>query len=163
LAPAIDKTYLGIKGYLNGPRNPRARLLAYFASVAPTGKVPEIGIDMLPDTEIVAGLHDADITQLARDFAAYGQPIFARPGVEIANAWNAYTPSVFPAAWRHVVDVFRRENAHNVAFVWCIAAAGFSTFDQFDAQGNGVWYPGDEYVDWIGLDLFDASNFSGPV
>lgn len=162
LAPAIDKTYLGIAGYLTSPRNPRARFLSYLTNVAATGKVPEIGIEMLPDTAIVAGALDAEITQLARDFASFGRPIFARPGVEIANAWNAYTPTVFPQAWRRIVDIFRRENADNVAFVWCIAAAGFSTFDTFDAQGNGVWYPGDHYVDWIGLDLFDAANFTGP-
>ncbi|MBK8980081.1 MAG: hypothetical protein IPM29_29630 [Planctomycetes bacterium] len=161
LAPAIDKTYLTLSLYLTSPRNPRARFLSYLGSVAATGKVPEVGIDILPDAAVVAGAYDAEITQMARDFAGYSMPNFARPGVEIANGWNAYSPTVFPAAWRHVVDVFRRENADNVAFVWCIAAAGYSTFDTFDAQGNGLWYPGDEYVDWIGLDLFDASNFSG--
>lgn len=162
LAPAIDKTYLTLALYLTSARNPRARFLSYLTAVAATGKVPEVGLDILPDAAVAAGNYDAEITQMARDFAGFGQPIFVRPGVEIANGWNAYAPVVFPQAWRRVVDIFRRENADNVAFVWCIAAAGYSTFDAFDVQGNGLWYPGDEYVDWLGLDLFDASNFTGP-
>ena len=162
LAPAIDKTYLTLSLYLTSPRNPRAGFLSYLTAVAATGKVPEVGIDILPDAAVAAGTYDAEITQMARDFKGFGQPIFARPGVEIANSWNAYSPHVFVQAWRRVVDVFRRENADNVAFVWCIAAVGYSTFDAFDAQGNGLWYPGDEYVDWLGLDLFDARDFTGP-
>lgn len=160
LAPAVDKTYLTLSLYLTSPRNPRARFLSYLTAVAATGKVPEVGIDILPDAAVAAGTYDAEIVQMARDFRSYGLPIFARPGVEIANNWNAYTPFVFTQAWRRFVDIFRAENADNVAFVWCIAAAGYSTFDAFDAQGNGEWYPGDEYVDWLGLDLFDAANFT---
>jgi len=161
LAPAVDKTYLTLSLYLTSPRNPRAQFLNYLTAVAATGKVPEVGIDILPDAAVVAGTLDAEITQMARDFRGYGQPIFARPGVEIANSWNAYSPFVFPQAWRRFVDIFRRENADNVAFVWCIAAPGDSTFDSFDAQGNGLWYPGDEYVDWLGLDVFDLIDFTG--
>lgn len=161
LAPAIDKTYLTISLYLTSPRNPRVAFLSYLAAVAATGKVPEVGIDILPDTGVAAGTYDAELVQMARDFKSHGAPIYARPGVEIANSWNAYTPSVFPQAWRRMVDVFRQEGADNVSFVWCYAAAGFSTFADFDAQGNGIWYPGDEYVDWLGLDLFDATNFAG--
>jgi len=160
LAPAIDKTYLTLSMYLRSPRDPRARFLTYLGQVAPTGKVPEIGIDILPDTDVVAGKYDADIRQMARDFKGFGRPIYARIGVEIANGWNAYSAGVFPQAWRRFVDIFRSEGALNVAFVWCFAAAGYSSFADFDLQGNGLWYPGDEYVDWIGLDLFNATDFS---
>jgi hypothetical protein len=160
LAPAIDKTYLTLSLYLRSPRNPRAGFLTYLGKVAPTGKVPEIGIDILPDQDVVAGLYDADIRQMAQDFRGFARPIYARLGVEIANSWNAYSAKVFPRAWRRFVDIFRSEGAHNVAFLWCFAAAGNSDFADFDGQGNGLWYPGDEYVDWIGLDLFNATDFS---
>jgi hypothetical protein len=161
LAPAIDKTYLTLSLYLTSARNPRARFLQYLTAVAATGKVPEVGIDILPDADVAAGVYDAEIVQMGRDFRDFGRPIYARPGVEIANSWNAYTPFVFVQAWRRFVDIFRQENADNVAFVWCIAAVGYSTFNLFDAQGNGQFYPGDEYVDWLGLDLFNATDFTG--
>lgn len=160
LAPAIDKTYLTLSMYLRSPRNPRAGFLTYLGKVAQTGKVPEIGIDILPDKDVVSGKYDADIRQMATDFKGFGRPIYARIGVEIANNWNPYSAKVFPQAWRRFVDIFRSEGALNVAFVWCFAAAGNSDFADFDLQGNGLWYPGDEYVDWIGLDLFNATDFT---
>lgn len=160
LAPAIDKTYLTLSMYLRSPRKPRVAFLAYLGKVALTGKVPEVGIDIEPDRDVASGKYDADIRQMAKDFKAFGKPIYARPGVEIANSWNAYTPKIFPQAWRRFVDIFRSEAAFNVSFVWCFAAAGSSNIVDFDAQGKGVWYPGDGYVDWIGLDLFNATDFS---
>jgi hypothetical protein len=153
LAPAIDKTYLTLSQYLTSPRNPRARFLSYLGAVAGTGKVPEVGIDILPDAAVAAGTYDAEITAMAQDLRGYQKPIFARPGVEIANSWNAYTPFVFVQAWRRLVDIFRRENADNVAFVWCIAAVGYSTFNSFDPQINWDWSLTSHWPTWLNADI----------
>lgn len=69
--------------------------------------------------------------------------------------------SDFIAAWKHIWTLFKQQGATNVIFVW-------------NPSGGGVnptpFYPGDTYVDWIGIDHYDqtASDasfsdvFSGP-
>ena len=55
-------------------------------------------------------------------------------------------PSVFVAAWRHIVTLFRSEGADNVTWLW--------TLNQ-DRPGTGpvaAWWPGASYVTWVGID-----------
>ncbi|MBU1027326.1 MAG: hypothetical protein KKA31_06310, partial [Candidatus Margulisbacteria bacterium] len=54
--------------------------------------------------------------------------------------------------YRHVVDIFKNEKVNNVKWVWC-----FMNFSHPDESWND-WtaaYPGDEYVDWIGIDGYN--------
>jgi hypothetical protein len=57
--------------------------------------------------------------------------------------------------WRHVVEVFRQEGAANVRWCWCpnIDNAAFPSYAQC--------YPGDEYVDWLGLDGYNWGGYRG--
>src|SRR5207245_1955691 len=53
------------------------------------------------------------------------------------------------AAWRHIHDIFTAAGATNVQWVWCP-----------NAEPDGslpleALYPGDAYVDWLGLDGFN--------
>lgn len=53
------------------------------------------------------------------------------------------TPAEFVAAWRQIVSVARAEGADNAQWVWSLATRSFPS----DADD---WYPGDEWVDWLG-------------
>ncbi len=58
----------------------------------------------------------------------------------------------YVAAWRHVVDIFRKVGATNVEWVW---APGHTAF------GSGMWrsfWPGGDYVDWIGVDYYNKPD-----
>jgi beta-mannanase len=59
------------------------------------------------------------------------------------------TPGRYKRAWRHVVRVFRRAGAANVAWVWTPYA------DQGGGMPFAPYYPGDRWVDWVGLDGFN--------
>ena len=55
-------------------------------------------------------------------------------------------PSVFVAAWRHIVTLFHDQGADNVTWLW--------TLNQ-DLPGTGpmpLWWPGAKYVTWVGID-----------
>jgi mannan endo-1,4-beta-mannosidase len=55
-------------------------------------------------------------------------------------------PSTFVAAWRHIVTLFRGQGADNVTWLWTLQA---------DERGTGPvvsWWPGAQYVTWIGID-----------
>ncbi len=108
---------------------------------------------------IVAGNHDAYLRSYARAAAAWGHTFYLRIAHEMNGDWypwcigvNGNTAAQYVAAWRHVVDLFRAEGATNVRWVWCpnVAYTGSAPFASV--------YPGDAYVDWIGLDGYNRGT-----
>ncbi len=105
---------------------------------------------------IASGSYDPFIRQWAHDAAAWGQPFLLRFAPEMNGDWfpwgmgvNGNTSADYIAAWRHVVDIFRQAGATNARWVWCpnVAGAPQVTFPTL--------YPGDSYVDWVGLDGYN--------
>jgi len=112
---------------------------------------------------INSGKHDAYITQTAQAVAAYHYPFLMRLFAEMDGPWYPWgynaegqgntNPADFVTAWKHIVDIFRKEGATNVQFVWCWATT-ILTSSQINQSANILkgLYPGDDYVDWIALD-----------
>ena len=110
---------------------------------------------------IASGKHDAYITQVAKAAAAYHYPFVLRTLHEMDGNWYPWgyrangneNPADYAIAWRHIVSIFRREGATNVQFAWVIAA-GVLNDNLLNKYGDILkqMYPGDEYVDWVGLD-----------
>src|SRR6185369_577658 len=69
---------------------------------------------------------------------------------------NGNTPGQFVAAWRHVHDIFTSVGATNVTWVWCPNVDLYNSLTPL-----GKLYPGDNYVDWTGLDGFNWGNRRG--
>ncbi|MFJ4406711.1 MULTISPECIES: glycoside hydrolase family 26 protein [unclassified Streptomyces] len=103
---------------------------------------------------IASGTYDAYIIRFARQVKAIGQPIGLRFAHEMNGDWypwseknsgNSYGDYV--KAWRHIHDLFQIVGASEVIWVWSPNVLRGT---------NGValnpLYPGDGYVDWIGLD-----------
>jgi hypothetical protein len=120
---------------------------------------------------INAGQADAALTRMARQLAAYGQTVMLEPGWEMNGNWayawqgalngnDAAAPARYAAAWRHMVDLFRREGATNVRWVFNPNVGNPLTHA---ATGSSHWnwyanyYPGNGYVDYVG-----AHGFNGP-
>ncbi|HSW46481.1 MAG TPA: thrombospondin type 3 repeat-containing protein, partial [Phycisphaerae bacterium] len=63
----------------------------------------------------------------------------------------------YKAAWRRVYKVARQVQACNVAFVWAPNWISCPNPDQPQYAWNHWrnYYPGDEYVDWVGIDMYD--------
>jgi hypothetical protein len=122
---------------------------------------PWIGKTNDPDwalSTIIAGRHDTYIREWSRDVAAWGHPIYVRPMHEMNGYWSAWSPGVndntteeFVLAWRHIVDVARGEGATNIRWVW----APNIDSDNPRMSSFASVYPGDDYVDWAGLDGFN--------
>ncbi|PWH15044.1 MAG: hypothetical protein DDG59_11925 [Anaerolineae bacterium] len=62
------------------------------------------------------------------------------------------TPSDYVDMWRHVHEVFtqaqKEENIDNVEWVWSI---NYASYPSIPSNEYYLYYPGDNYVDWIGL------------
>jgi beta-mannanase len=101
--------------------------------------------------DIAAGRYDDLIEQRASEVAALGVPVLMsldhEPMSQVGTgAWDSGSVEEFRAAFRHVTEVFERAGGDNVAWVWTLIALQFRTGDP---QGL---YPGDDVVDWIGVD-----------
>ncbi len=80
--------------------------------------------------------------------------VLLRFGAEF-NVWeNQANPEEYKAAYRYVSDYFHRNNP-NVAMVWSPGAVSVWGMDMND------FYPGDEYVDWVGVSLYMTKYFIG--
>jgi hypothetical protein len=150
--------------------------------VASTGSSSYVALDLRwtggPRTgvldPIAAGRADAEITRVARQIAAMRTVVLVEPAWEMNGNWdyawqgvtngNTGAPGKYRAAWRRVVDIFRREGATNVRWVFnpnvgnpvTRSATGESHWNWY-----GNYYPGDAYVDYVGAHGFNAPKLWG--
>jgi beta-mannanase len=65
---------------------------------------------------------------------------------------NGNTAADYVAAWRHLHDVFREEGAANVTWIW---TPNGETIPDTAANLPQRYWPGAQYVDWIGIDSYN--------
>jgi hypothetical protein len=108
------------------------------------------------------GTVDAYIRAYARDVRNYGKPVLITPFVAEFNGawWWAVSPDANPGlttddfvqAWRRVVDIFRAVGANNASWAWVV-----NSYPQPSDEPVTAFWPGDDYVDWVGADIYDVS------
>ena len=84
---------------------------------------------------------------------AFGRHVIISFGHEMNGSWYSWgyrhtSPTVFVAAWRHIVTIFRREGAGNVTWLWTINISECRC--HIDSPAH--WWPGNSYVNWVGID-----------
>ncbi len=129
--------------------------------VLPSGATLLISWDGVKYNQILNGSQDTLITQAAKNLKAYHKPVFLRWAWEMNGSWydwggpkNGNSPQQFIAAWRHIHDIFEKQKADNVAFVW---APNWKSYPTEPWNDMTKYYPGDDYVDWVGI----SGYFSG--
>ncbi|GGK80828.1 hypothetical protein GCM10012284_13480 [Mangrovihabitans endophyticus] len=109
--------------------------------------------------DITGGGSDRRIAAAARNLAAQGKPLLLRWGWEMNGDWfawggaaNGKDPGGYVTVWRRLHRIFREEGADNVAWVW---SPNWNSSP--DASWNRMqrYYPGDDYVDWVGVSGYD--------
>src|SRR3954469_15513025 len=108
---------------------------------------------------IAAGQFDAYLSAQGEALAAVGAPVAVRFAHEMNGSWypwgqgvNGNTPADYVAAYQHVHDVITAAGATNVIWVW-------SPITVISRPGVPLapLYPGDGYVDWVGLSVYFSS------
>ena len=104
---------------------------------------------------IVSGSYDAKLIETFGYLNTLSCPVFVRIGGEM-NVWgNQAKPADFIAAYQHVVNIARSQ-APRAAMVF---SPNYSSANKVDMD---VYYPGDQYVDWVGASLYyDRWHHSG--
>jgi beta-mannanase len=113
-----------------------------------------------PLADIAAGKYDSSITTWAQQAAAFKHPFFLRWDWEMNGSWfswgttssNQNTAAAYVSAWRRMHDIFVKNGATNVTWVWCPNTV-FS-----GSTSLASLYPGDSYVDWTCLDSYNKGG-----
>jgi hypothetical protein len=113
---------------------------------------------------ITGGGSDKLIAAAARNLAAQSKPLLLRWGWEMNGDWfewggagNGKDPDKYVSVWRRMHRIFADEGADNVAWVWS---------PNWNSSPNEAWnkmqqyYPGDDYVDWVGVSGYDFDKES---
>lgn len=110
-------------------------------------------------TRLVHGAWDAELQQIARVLSTRTGPVMVRFAHEMNANWypwgagvNGNVPDQYVHAWRHVHDVVSAI-APNLTWVWAPVAAWWP-----DAPPLGDFYPGDAYVDLVGVTGYGHSG-----
>lgn len=108
---------------------------------------------MVGKWDVARNAGNGDYDEVVRKYSAWaktvGRPIYLRIGYEFDGGHNELDPQEYVRAYRRIVDLMRGEGAENIAFVWHSYAS--PTFKGYPLSD---WYPGDDYVDWVGISLF---------
>jgi len=109
-------------------------------------------VGALDDT--LAGKYSKNILKLAHWMKSVHCPIYFRIGYEFDLPENNYDPEKYQRVYRYIVDHLRAQGVNNVAYVWHTACLT-------ESQGNFLdWYPGDDYVDWFAVSLFNPMQIA---
>lgn len=113
----------------------------------------DVHIALEPNDGLGAVKDDTYLNQFAKDLSNSGSRVFLRFASEMNGPWVAYhgNPALYIEKWRLLTTVIRR-HAKNVAMLWCPYATPRSTIE--------AYYPGDDWVDWVGVNLYNVTFYS---
>jgi hypothetical protein len=114
--------------------------------------------------DITSGKYDAVLTAWAKAAAAQDLAFVLRFGQEMNGNWYTWSDGYFGnargdfvKAWRHVHDVFTANGASSVIWNWSV-----NRVDSLPDRSLGRVYPGDDYVDWVGVSGYYRTTSSTP-
>lgn len=122
--------------------------------VKAVGAIPQIAWE--PNNGLDAVQDDEYLRTFAQEAAESDVPIFLRYASESNGDWTAYHGDAdkYIEKWRLVHKVMAEE-APNVAMVWTVF-----TFPQGQIL---EYYPGDDYVDWVGVNVYNVVYHNGNI
>lgn len=124
---------------------------------------------------ITDGKFDVDLRNWCAAARDFGTPLLAEYGTEVNGEWFSWNgvwngasettgygdpnqpdgPERFRDAYRHIIRLCRDEGAENITWVFHINASDWPQ-EEWNAFEN--YYPGDDYIDWIGISNYGAQT-----
>jgi Glycosyl hydrolase family 26 len=123
-----------------------------------------ISWNSVPYSQINTGEHDRTIAAAARNLAGMGKPTLLRWGWEMNGNWfdwdgshNDENTAGYIKAWRRMHGIFADAGADNVAWIW---SPNWNSAPDESWNRMQRYYPGDAYVDWVGVSGYDFDSES---
>lgn len=109
--------------------------------------------------DVLQGNYDSEIIQFAKTIKSLKKPVFVRIGNEMNGSWALWShkyiyndSDLYKLSYRRIVDIFKKLEINNAYFVW---NPNNREIPYFSWNHASMYYPGDEYVDWIGLTAYN--------
>ena len=105
---------------------------------------------------VADGEIDGYLQEMASQFKDLGKPVYLRFAHEPDNPQYPWSengdlrPEDFISAWKHCYRIFKEAGAENVIWVW----------NPWHAESLKEFFPGEDYVDWIGLTLLNYAEMN---
>jgi beta-mannanase len=127
--------------------------------------------------KIIDGDFDTQLREYAREVKQTNIPIMIDFACEMNGNWFYWSgicnggktkdkygdpaladgPEKYRDAYRHIINIFREEGANNVTWVFHVDAYS----DPAESWNNyNAYYPGDDYIDWIGVSAYGSTYAS---
>ena len=97
-----------------------------------------------------------ELTTWVKNIKKIGRPIYVtlHHEPETGDDRASGTTADYLAAWRRFATLIRERGGPNARLMWIMTDRSF-TLPADDRQAAASWYPGDEFVDAIGVDAFN--------
>jgi beta-mannanase len=153
--PSVERINKVIEeGYI-----PMITLEDHFVNTHPNTKQPNL-------YSIVEGHFDSFLTAWAKEIKQVKGVVLLRILHEFNGNWypwciinNDKNPDLLINAFRHIHTVFTQQQVDNVKFIWCPNSMSLPQ-DKWNYIMDA--YPGDQYVDFVGLDIYNGAGQGTP-
>lgn len=130
--------------------------------VSSRGAIPLVTVSGGTMAGLAAGHLDEHVKHDAAAIKAHGGPVLLRPWWEMNGNWYSWSkegPANYRAGWQRYASIMHAE-APNASLIWCVnVLGGTAVVDPLS------FYPGDEHVDYTGIDGYNwgtAPGHAGP-
>lgn len=113
--------------------------------------------------EILDGQYDEYLHNYAQQLKAFGHPVLFRLNNEMNGDWCWYSAfytgkdaELYKALWQYIYETFEHHGVDNVLWVWNPHDV---SRPEFKWNHHLMYYPGDEYVDLIGLTGYNTGTY----
>jgi len=113
--------------------------------------------------QILEGKYDNYLEHLADSFNEYNYPVLFRINNEMNGEWVLYSSylvgkdtDLYIDCWRYIYNKFKEKGVDNLIYVW---NPNELSFPNFSFNHYLSYYPGDEYVDVVGLTAYNTGNY----
>ncbi len=120
--------------------------------------IPQVGMNVFYLwQQYISGEQDDEVDNYIKGLKYLGMPVFLRVGYEFNNfpgdPWlTPYKPEEFIQVWKAIVKKIKDAGVE-VACVWNVSLSG----DQYIME----YYPGNEWIDWMGFNVFSSDIAGG--
>jgi len=124
------------------------------------------------------GMFDEDLKKWMRKASSYNFPLLVEFGTEMNGfwfPWNGYWnggentsfgnpgdfdgPEKFRKVYQKIINFSREEGAHNITWFFHVNVEN-DPVNQWNKMK--FYYPGDEYIDWIGVSVYGSLEYMEP-
>lgn len=159
--PTEDMSIISDEGYI-----PFVRMMPW-SVVAPHLEQAD---EVFRMQKFIEGDFDVELAQWASDLKAFKEPVMIEFGTEVNGNWMPWNgqwngggqtsygdpaypdgPERFRDAYRHIIDLFDDLGAHNATWVFHV---NYSKTPEDEWNDMHYYYPGDDYIDWIGVSIY---------